>query len=155
MSSILRKIKLTLSRINDPVIRERLLMVQEAYQKPLRDVAVKFGYTHGKVAYWKNRYREYGLKGLKTKQRSGRPKKLTSEQERRIRRKVRKHNPKQGWRTTYIRSLIRKETGITYSYRQVIRIAQTWGLSRITPRSRYAYSKKDDREVFIKKTNSS
>lgn len=153
MNSILRKIKATLKRIKDPVIRERLLVVQESYKKPLRDVALAYGCTHGKVAYWKNRYKEEGLKGLKTKPKSGRPKKITPEQEQKIKRKIRKHNPKRGWRTVYIRSTILEETGVRYCKRQIIRIAQSWGLSQIKPRQRYAYSKEEDREAFIKKTS--
>lgn len=152
MKSIISKIKSTLKRVKDPVIRERLMLVKESNKKSLRDVAIMFGYTHGKVAYWKNRYKEQGLRGLYTQPRCGRPKKITPEQEKKIRKKVRKHNPKRGWKTTYIRSLIREETGVKYSYRQVIRITQLWGLSQITPRSRYAYSKKEDRDQFIKKT---
>ena len=148
----LRKIKSTLKRIKDPVIRERLLMVKEAYQKPLRNVAERFCCTHGKVAYWKNRYKEHGLKGLKTKQRSGRPPKVNKELAVKIKRKVRKHNIKRGWRTKHVKEIIYKEAGVLYSSRQVIRISQSWGLSQIKPRPRYAYSKKDDRGEFIKKT---
>jgi len=48
--------------------------------------------------------------------------------------------------------IIYKEAGVLYSSRQVIRISQSWGLSQIKPRPRYAYSKKDDRGEFIKKT---
>lgn len=152
MKLIISKIKSSLERVKDPKIRERLLMVQEAYKSSLRDAARTFGYTHGKVAYWKNRYKNHGLKGLNTKPISGRPKKITLQQEKIIKRKVRKHNPKRGWRTTFIRSAIHEEAGVRYSIRQVIRIAQSWGLARIKPRQRYAYSKKEDREEFIKKT---
>jgi transposase len=152
MKSTIPKIKSTLKRVKNPVIRERLLMVQEAYKNSLRDAATMFGYTHGKIAYWKNRYKNHGLKGLNTKPRSGRPKKITPQQEKIIKRKVRKHNPKRGWRTMCIKTSIFEESGVRYSARQVIRIAQSWGLAQIKPRQRYAYSKKEDREEFIKKT---
>ena len=69
-----------------------------------------------------------------------------------IRRKVRKHNAKRGWTTKHIREEIYKEAGIRYSRRQVIRIAQQWGVSRVKPRPIYAHSKQKDRENFIKKT---
>lgn len=152
MSLILRKIKATLKRVKDPLIRERLLMVQESYKKPLRDVAITFGCTHGKIDYWKKRYKGGGLRGLQTQPKSGRPKKITPEQEKKIRKKVRKHNPKRGWRTMHVKTAIYEETGVKYCKRQVIRIAQSWGLSKIRPRQRYAYSKKEDRDAFIKKT---
>lgn len=155
MSYILGKIKNQLKTAKDPIIRERLLMVKASHEKSLRDAAHIFGCTHGRVDFWKKRYELSGLTGLRTKQKSGRPKKISLEQEKKIKRKVRKHDIKQGWRTQHIKSIIYEETGIKYCSRQVIRISQSWGLSQITPRTRYAYSKKDDREEFIKKTNRS
>lgn len=68
-------------------------------------------------------------------------------------RAVRKHDIKRGWRTSYIRSFIYEKAGVKYSVRQVIRISQSWGLSKIKPRPRYAFSRKEDREDFIKKTD--
>jgi transposase len=142
MKSILSKVRADLKRINDPVIHERLLIVQASCRANLREVAQTFGCTHGKVAYWKNRYTVEGIRGLYTKERSGRPSKLQPEQAAKIRRKIRHHNIKQGWTTKHIRETIQQESGVTYSKRQSIRIAQSWGLSKIKPRPRYAYSKK-------------
>ena len=146
------KIKSDIKRINDPVIKERLLMVQASYKEPLRDVAKTFGYTHGKVDYWKKRYESRGVKGMHTKPRSGRPPKIKPEQSTEIKRIVRKHNIKHGWRTQQVRQLIVEKTGVNYSFRHSIRIVQSWGLSKIKPRPRYAFSKQEDRDEFIKKT---
>ncbi|MBM3200684.1 hypothetical protein FJZ53_07120 [Candidatus Woesearchaeota archaeon] len=150
--SNLAMIKSSLRRVKDSVIRERLLMVQAAYKEPLRNVGKSFGCTHGKVDYWKKRYDKYGLKGLYTKTRSGRPAKITEEQAKEIRKIVRNHDVKRGWRTSHIRNVIYEKAGVKYSVRQVIRISQSWGLSKIKPRPRYAFSKKEDRADFIKKT---
>ena len=109
MSSIIQKINATLKRVNDPVIRERLLMVKASHKMPLRDVVRDFSCTHGKAAYWKNMYSKQGLKGLYTKERSGRPSKLKPEQTAIIRRRVRKHNIKQGWTTKHIREETRSK----------------------------------------------
>ncbi len=152
MKSMLSKIKADLKRVKDPVIRERLLIIQEAFKYNLRDVAMTFGCTHGKVAYWKNRYIKEGIKGLYTKEKSGRPSKMKPEIAAKIRRKVRRHNIKKGWTTKHIRNEIHKEAGVKYCKRQIIRISQKWGLAQITPRKRSAYSKKEDRKEFLKKT---
>lgn len=152
MSSIIQRINATLKRITDPVIRERLLMVKASHKNPLRDVAKEFGYAHGKVAYWKNRYAKQGIKGLYTKEKSGRPSKLKPVQAAKIRRKVRRHNVKQGWTTKHVKSYIKKEAGVTYSSRHILRLSQSWGLAQIKPRKRSAYSKKEDRDEFLKKT---
>lgn len=150
MSKISR-VKSSLKRVRDPILRERLLMVQAAYEMPLRDAAERFGCTHGKVDFWKKRYEMMGVWGLRTKERSGRPSKMTEGQKSRIRRMVRKHDAMRGWRTKGIRELIRQEAGVTYSIRHTIRISQSWGLSKIRPRRRYASSKEEDRKAFLKK----
>ena len=146
------KIKSDIRRIKDPVIKERLLMVQASYEEPLRNVAKTFGCAHGKIDYWKKRYGKRGISGLYTKPRSGRPPKIKSEQSIEIKRIVRKHNIKQGWRTQQVRELIAEKTGVKYSFRHSIRVVQSWGLSKIKPRPRYAFSKQKDRNEFIKKT---
>jgi len=148
----MNNIKKALKRVKDPQIRERLLMVQATYCKPLRDVAKVHGCTHGKVDFWKKRYESEGLRGLATKAKSGRPTKIKPEQASQIRRIVRKHNIKEGWRTTHVRELIKEKTGVKYCFRHTIRIIQSWGLGKIKPRPRYAFSKEEDRDEFIKKT---
>ena len=144
-----------LPNIKDKNVRERLLMVRASYRVPLRDVAKTFGCTHGKVAFWKHRFEKQGVSGLSTKVHVGRPKKLNKEQEKSIREKVSKHDLVRGWRTKRVRELIVKESGVTYSRRQTIRILQSWGLSKIRPRPRFAFSKKEDRAAFLKKTANS
>lgn len=151
MSSQLYKIQSSLKRIKDPEVRERLLMVQTAHQEPLRNAAKKFGCGHDKINYWKKRYESRGIRGLYTKLRSGRPPKISEEEAMKIRRTVRKHNPMKGWRTQGIRELIIHETGVTYSIRHTIRIIQSWGMSKVKPRPRYAFSKEEDRKAFLKK----
>lgn len=152
MANITSEINTSLKRIKDPVIQNRLLMVRDTHHQPLRDVAASYGCTHGKVDYWKKRYEQFGVRGLYTKKQQGRPKKITVEQEQKLRRIVRKHNIKQGWQTKQVRQLIHKEAGVKYSFRQTIRITQSWGLGKIKPRPRYAFSKQKDRDDFQKKT---
>lgn len=152
MANITSEINASLKRINKPVIQNRLLMIRDAYNKPLRDVAASYGCTHGKVDYWKKRYEKSGVLGLYTKKQTGRPKKISQKQETHLRRTVRRHNIKQGWQTKQIRQLIYEEAGVKYSFRQAIRITQSWGLGKIKPRPRYAFSKQEDRDDFIKKT---
>ena len=146
------KISATIRRVKNPVIRERLLMIQASYKQPLRNVAKEFGCTHGKVDFWKKRYESQGLKGIYTKSKSGRPPKVPKEQLIKIKRSVRKHNVKQGWRTQHVRELISEQANVKYSFRHTIRLIQSWGLSKIKPRPRYAFSKQEDRDAFIKKT---
>lgn len=150
--SSMSNIRSALLRVKDPVIRERLLMVQAVQKQSLREAAKTFRCAHGKIDYWKKRYDAYGLKGLQTKARPGRPKKIQAGMEKKLKRMVSKHNAKQGWRTKQVKELIVQESGVTYSFRHTIRILHSWGLAKIKPRSRYAFSKQEDRDAFIKKT---
>lgn len=145
-------IRSALQRVKDSVIRERLLMVQSAQKLPLREAAKTFRCVHSKIDYWRKRYDAHGLKGLQTKVRCGRPKKINCDAERKLKRIVSKHNVKQGWRTKQVKELIAQESGVTYSFRHTIRILHSWGLSKLKPRPRYAFSKQEDRNEFLKKT---
>lgn len=151
MSTQLYKIQHSLKWVKDPETRERLFMVQASYQEPLRKAAKKFGCGHDKINYWKKRYESFGIRGLHTKPRSGRPPLISEDQNTKLRRVVRKHNSVHGWKTNNVRELVAKETGVTYSFRHTIRIIQSWGMSKIKPRPRYAFSKQEDREMFLKK----
>lgn len=150
--SVLSNVKRSLKRVKEPVVRERLLMVQAACELPLREAAGKFGCTHGKVDFWKKRFEEQGVRGLQTKARSGRPRKISEDEELTIKQTVEKKNMAHGWRTIHVRKLIEKTTRVEYSKRHTIRILQRWGLARITPRMRYAHSKESARKAFLKKT---
>src|SRR3989338_9954681 len=97
MANITSNINATLKRIKEPVIQNRLMMVRDTYRQPLREVAASYGCTHGKVDYWKKRYKQLGVRGLYTQKQWGRPKKISVKQEKKIRRMVRRHDIKQGW----------------------------------------------------------
>lgn len=149
--SQLSKIRALLKRVKDPVMRERLLMVQASCCGTFVSTGKTFGCCEGKVRYWRRRFEEQGLRGLKTKTYPGRPPKISEEASVKLKEVVSRHDVKQGWTTKRVRQLIYAETGVLYSERQVIRITQSWGLSRVKPRPRYAYSKQEDREAFLKK----
>ena len=150
--SILSSVNRCLKSVDDPVMRERLLMVQAACELPLREAADKFGCTHGKIDFWKKRFEDTGVRGLRTKPKAGRPRKINEGEELVIKQTIVKKNVTRGWRTVHVRELIAKTTDVKYSKRQTIRILQRWGLSRITPRMRYAHSREKEREAFLKKT---
>lgn len=150
--SQLSKIRSSLKCVKDSVVRERLLMVCMSYEMSFRSVGERFGCSEGRVRFWRRRYEWEGLQGLRTRPRSGRPPKMSGEASLKVRESVSKHDVKRGWRTKRIRQVIYEETGVLYSERQVIRIAQSWGLAQITPRPRSAYARKEEREAFVKKT---
>lgn len=148
----LTKINKSLRRVKIPEIRERLLLLKKYYAgDTLRGVADEHQCTHGKVRYWRVRYQKEGVKGLRTKEKSGAPRKLDTEQAKEIRREILQKTEKEGgWSSKQIREYIRKASGVTYTIQHTIRIAQEWGLAHITPRPQYAYAKKADKKAFLK-----
>lgn len=151
-SQKLSKINQSLKRIKNSDIRERLLIIKGYYQGQTVRITAKYHKcSPGKVAYWKKRYDKQGLKGLQTKSKSGRPPKLNLDQAKEIKKEIIKQTSDQGgWQTEQIKEYIQKKANITYSLRHIVRIAQNWGLSKITPRPQYAYAKKKDKEIFLK-----
>lgn len=148
----LSKINQSLKRVKNAVIRERLLIVKEYYQgQTCRIVANHHKCCPAKIIYWKKRYDEQGLKGLQTKPKAGRPPKLNPEKAKEIKKEIIKQTSAAGgWQTEQIKEYIQEKAGISYSLRHIVRIAQNWGLSKITPRPQYAYAKKKDKEDFLK-----
>lgn len=151
----LAKIKRSLRTVSEPLIRERLLIVQSAYEYPtLRESAKHCGTSYVSVKHWRDRYQEYGLKGLAPTPITGRPPKLDPAEAKTIKQAVVRQSGKQSWQVKHVQEYIRHSASITYSLRQTIRIMQSWGLVPLVPRSRYAHSKEADRIAFLKEKRS-
>lgn len=133
----------------DPDVRERLLMAIWLREgKTTYEIADLLGCPQSKVAYWKTRFEEEGLDGLKTKPRSGKPPKLSDAEESIIRQRLESKNSLQ---TRWARDLIYQETGVTYSERHVVRLLHGWGFERITLRREHEKAGEKEREAFKKK----
>ncbi len=147
----LSKIRQSLQRVKDSLLRDRLQMVQGYYELgTFRDAARRCGCAHTTVKYWKDRYEGEGLKGLRSIPPPGRPRELGAKVEERLRQEVMEKTEEEGWQTKQIREYIRKKGNVTYTERHTIRIAQRWGLALIKPRPQYAHSKLSEREAFLK-----
>lgn len=145
------KVNRSLSTVKDSIVRERLLLLKQYYQgNPSRSTGDHHRCSHHKVLYWKDRYESEGLKGLETKSRSGRPSCLKPNDEKSISSFLVKKSVKFGWNIEYVREYIRKEGGVLYSIRHTMRLAQKWGMGRITPRPIYAHTNLKERVAFLK-----
>lgn len=147
----LAKIKHSLRTVSNPLIRERLLIVQSAYEYPtLRESAKHCGTSYVSVKHWRDRYQKCGLKGLAPTPITGRPPKLDPTEAKIIKRAVVRQNGKQSWQVRHVQEYIRRSASVTYSLRQTTRIMQSWGLVPLVPRPRYVHSKEADRTAFLK-----
>jgi len=104
---------------------------------------------HSKVLYWKYRFEKEGIGGLQTKSRSGKPAKLSAEKKRYVKQIL---EGRSWWKTTWVRDLIYKETGVRFSERHVVRLLHMWGFVQIRPRKQHAEADEEEQKRFIKKT---
>lgn len=120
----------------DAKIIKRILMIIYTLQKEtLREIGERLHCDHKLVLYWKRRYEKEGLEGLKTRPKSGKPRKISRRQEANLKRIFSKENPDKPWTTKRALVLIAEKTGVDYSQRQTTRILNRWnfGLSMGRP----------------------
>lgn len=112
----------------DPAVKERLLLVLRVRgdgvvaAQAARDVHR----TRAWASKWLKRLHAHGVDGLKDRPRGGRPPKIGLSLQFRIRRRLEEGS--QGWRVKEVWSLIREESGVTLSIRQVYRLLHRWAI---------------------------
>jgi len=137
----------------DVKILKRILMVLYALKKEtIRDVGRRLSCSHPTVLYWNERFEKEGLEGLKTRQKSGKPRKISRRQEVNLKRVFYKENPERPWTTKRALGLIVEKTGVNYSQRQVTRILNRWNFGLTSGRPIYWHrASKEEITKFGKK----
>ena len=139
---------------SDADIRERILLVRrvKAEGKNVTDVAKNELHRSRAWAYkWLKRYDDIddGLKGLKDRQRNGRPPEVPEEKLLKIRNEL--YEKSSGWQAKEIIDIIYKRTGVRYHEVHVYRILHKWGFSSKVPRKRFvSTASKEEKEQFKK-----
>lgn len=137
----------------DVKILKRILMVLYALKKEtLRDVAKRLNCTHPTVLYWKERYEKESLEGLKTRSKSGKPRKISRRQEANLK-KIIGNKPEKAWATKQVSRLIEEKTGILYSTRQATRILHRWTFHLTAGRPIYWHKASEEEIVKFGKKN--
>lgn len=135
----LDELKRLCKRQRDGRLRIRLQAVVLAQQgHTAAQVAQILGYSHRAVQQWVRRYNAEGVDGLADRARSGRPTKLTSAQEKKLRRWLDKHPEAddgiRAWRGKDIQAYLEKQLGVTYSLDGVYKLLHRLGYGQLTPR---------------------
>src|SRR3989338_8150947 len=131
-------LKKSYKKEKDAKVKERMLMIVYVSQKDtLRDVAEKLHCDHKLVLYWKKRYLSEGLEGLKTRPKSGKPRKISRRQESNLKKIFSNENSNKPWTTKRALNLISEKTEINYSQRQVTRILNRWNFGLTSGRPIY------------------
>ena len=144
------ELKLSYRSEEDADVRERILMIiwlksgTSSYE-----IGERLFCPQSKVIYWKKRYAEHGIDGLRTVQKSGRPSSMDEATEKRIREEL---SSKDYWKSTQVSSIVRVKGGIIYTQRHVRRLMQKWGYSLTTPRKKHKKAASEEEvEKFKKK----
>lgn len=135
----------------DARVKERILLVM--YVKIDRKIpahAAKELHRVKSWAYkWLDRYGADGIEGLRDKQRTGSPPKVSAK----VMMKVRKEliSYPYGWKTREVMRLIYKRTGVTYSETHIYRLLHKWGFRHKVPLKRSINSDLCRRRRSLKK----
>ena len=135
----------------DPQVKERLLLVLRVRGDGVTaaQAAREVHRTKAWASKWLKRFDSYGLEGLKDDLRSGRPPKIGSLVQLRIRAEMAERS--QSWRVKEVWHLIKEESGITLSVREVYRLLHRWGYRPIVPKKRFVKTaSKEEKEAFKK-----
>ena len=135
-------------------VKERILMLIYTFQgESSRNVGYRIQCDQKLVIYWKKRYLSEGLEGLKTRPKSGKPRKISRRQEANLKRIFYKENPEKPWTTKRALGLIVEKTGINYSQRQVTRILNRWNFGLTSGRPIYWHRSSEEEIANFGKKN--
>jgi transposase len=143
------ELKLNYRNEKDADVRERILMIIwlksgiSSYK-----IGERLFCPQSKVIYWKKRYAEHGMDGLRTVQKSGRPTQMDEVTEQHIKEEL---SSKEYWKSTQVSSIIREKGRMIYTQRHVRRLMQKWGYSLVTPRKKHKKAASDEEVENFKK----
>ena len=145
----LEELKAACRREKDLKVKERMKMALGVLEGlSTYEVAERLRCPQPNVVYWKRRFAEEGLEGLKDRPRSGRPPKVTRWKLQRVKTLIER---KQWWTATEVMKLICEKTGVQYSLMHVTRLLHSWGLSKQRPRRKHVNAASDEEVERFKK----
>jgi len=125
------ELKKLIKKEKDKYVHERLLFINQLYLNASVPeacerlcIADQTGYT------WLNLWNQKGYQGIAPEFGGGSPPKLTEEQKSQLKEQLKS---KSNWLTQEIRSLIKKDFGVTYSLRHIVRILRNFGMNYAKP----------------------
>jgi transposase len=135
-------------------VKERILMLIYTFQgESSRKVGDRIQCDQKLVLYWKKRYENEGIDGLKTRQKSGKPRSISRRQEIDLRKIIAKENSEKPWTTKRVHTLIFEKTNVSYSQRQITRILNRWNFGLSVGRPIYWHRASEKEIVNFGKKN--
>ena len=127
-----------------------LLILNVVYQDKISaQVARDLHRSKSWACEWLKRYDKEGIEGLRNRQKSGRPTKISKEVVYQIKQELKESI--QGWTTNQVEELIIKKSGIKYHSIHIYRILRKWGFKQKVPRKVHVNTaSKEEKEAFKK-----
>ena len=121
----------------DARVRERMLLIIRisSDKQHIESVAGELHRARSWAYKWCKRYRDEGLKGLRDRQRSGKPPAMPKEKMDRIKQELSDSNT--GWDFRQVMDLIQKRTGVRYHEVHIRRLLHKWGFKSKVPQKRF------------------
>lgn len=142
------ELKKLVKKEKDIHIKGRLLFINQLYLDDSVPEACERMCISPATGYeWLKAWNEKGYEGLNPDFAGGRPSKLTNQQKGQLKERLSKGN----WLTTQVRALIKRDFGVSYSIRQVIRILREFGMNYAKPYVQ-DYRKPDNAEELLKES---
>ncbi len=138
----------------DVKTKERMLLILNVVylEKIAAQVARDLHQSKSWASDWLKRYHKEGIKGLKTRQKRGRPSELSEEVVYQIKKELKESN--QGWTTKQVEELIVKKSGIKYHYIHIYRILRKWGFKQKVSRKVHVNTASlEEKDAFKKRQN--
>lgn len=123
--------------------------------KKVEEIAHTLGHTKSAVSKWLNKIEDNGLKAAVPIKQTGRPKRLSTEQLKALRKDLLKEPRKHGyvetfWNTRLVQEHVRKKFGVSFVDRHMRRLLYLMGFSRQKPRPRDYRANKAAQKRFKK-----
>lgn len=127
--------------------------------QPVNQIAFLLGRTSKTIRTYINVYKAYGLNGLIMKQSTGRPSRLTKDQQTQLKEVIINHVPQEvgftakcNWTLEIIAAYILREFGYTYSIRGVSKLMHRMGMSYTKPTYTLEAADKEKQKQFVEET---
>jgi len=116
----------------------------------VKSISRVLGFSEQSIKTWIKKFSSYGLDSLYDEERSGRPRKLTEEQEEEVKKMILKHDQRV-WTARHVYNLIMMTTGVCFSVSYLPQLLKRIGLS--FQKTMYELAKRDseERSLWIQK----
>jgi len=143
------ELKILIKKEKDKRVFERLLFIRQLYLGSIvLDACERLCISESTGYEWLMQWNEMGYEGLKPEFAGGRPPKITEINKDQLKEKLK---TKDSWFTSEVKALVKRDFGVAYSFRQIIRILKGFDMHYAKPYP-YDYRKPNNSEQLLEQS---